>query len=125
MGVRLHDDAGLCAIHAGLPRPFTADLAVVVELGGIFSEVPDVASLVLREVVERLFCEYPVLHAVVLDHDDGYAVDDLGPVRDGDRVDERPVRTYGDEGRARFERREGIVDDRGEVVGNDRRGRTC
>src|SRR6476620_5493343 len=49
-----HEDAGLRAGHAGLPRAFRAHhVAMAVVLGRVLTEVPDGAGLVLRIEVAR------------------------------------------------------------------------
>ena len=78
-----HDDAGLGAVHAGLPGALRADLAVGVLLR-LLAEVPDVPVTVLGVPVERVLDHLAVLaHHVV--HDRGGDAEDLSRlVGDGD-----------------------------------------
>src|SRR6266508_5466925 len=55
--VRLHDDARLRSVDAGLPRPRGVDLAVGEVLIRVLAQVPHVALIVLCIPVERLLEE--------------------------------------------------------------------
>src|SRR4051794_2258382 len=72
-----HKDARLRAIHARLPRPFSADdSALAVVLGGALTDVPDVAVVVLRVPVQSVLGKSAVKRRRVLDHGRDYSVDE-------------------------------------------------
>ena len=122
VGRRLHDDARLRAVDAGPPCAFRADDLAVLELLGVFAEVPDVAELILGEVVVGLFHDLAVDDRRIVDDVADDAVDHLGLACDDEIVDLAAVRALRGEGRAGLQVEEEVVDHRHEIVGIDRVG---
>src|SRR4051794_11090547 len=121
----LHDDAGNGAVHPGLPGALRADhVAVLIELSGVFAEIPDVALDVLGIPVGGVLGELPVLEGEVAHHRAGDAQDLFGLVGDEHLVDGGcPVlHPLVEEGGARLEREVRVGDLADEIGGVDVRG---
>src|SRR5215813_12126478 len=89
MGRRLHDDTRQCAVDARPPGSFGADDLAVLEFLRILAEVPDVAGLVLGEIVVRLFHHFAVDERRVVDDVAEHTIDQLGLARDDGEVVEK------------------------------------
>ena len=60
-----HDDSGIGAVNTSLPRAFGAGEHTIFIVARRFAEVPDVAVLILREPVERIFCQLTIFITAV------------------------------------------------------------
>ena len=116
--VREHEEARLRAVDARLPRSARArDVPVLGELGGVLTEVPDVALLVLAVPLGRALLEVAAQIQAILDHHARDTGDQLGPVRDGEHLARgvAVLRTAVHVRRAGNERVPGVVHARAEV----------
>src|SRR5207249_9367461 len=78
-----HDDPGLGAVDAGLPRVGRLHELAVMELARVLAEVPDVPQLVLRVPVKRPFDRLAARANGVAHDRAGHAEDLLRLVRHG------------------------------------------
>src|SRR4051812_704506 len=123
---REHEDPGPGAVHPRAPRTASVlDPPGLVELGGVLSEVPDVAAGVLAEPLRRPFLEPPAQVEPILDDDARDAVDLPRPVGRGEDFARglAVLHPAVDVGRAGPERVPRVVDAGAEIRGPRGRGR--
>jgi len=122
VGVCLHNDARLRTIDSRPPTALGTNNFAVFDLLRILAEIPDIARLILRKIVECVLDQLAVHGRCIVNDHAGDAIDDLCLTRNVEIHDKRPVRAL------RYERRTGligkktIVDGGREIVGIDGHG---
>ena len=71
----MHHNARLSPVDTSKPRAFCVDDLTIGKILHFFAEVPDVAEVILREVVNGIFMNDSIDKALVVDDDAGHAFD--------------------------------------------------